>query len=375
MKLKKLRVIVILVLIISCKSNDKKETDAEYITKSTIINFSDSIYGEINPNIELLSGVLAYTSWIKIRGPETGGNKYFRDLKEYLDPYKKHDAFKIAEKLTRRGFTYDAPPNLALRLGPLPELENINGYSEYLIDRAWNEGILEDFRLALRDLAIVSKFDKFYNSNIENYSNYINRSMNGMEPEKITKWLSNFYGWSGSEFHLVFAPAMFPGGGYGSSIELDNKLIVNQVLRARGTSLNEPILPTGLDLSFLTIHELSHSFINPSNEKIKEIFNNQELLDIFNPVKELMEKQAYPEAPIFFNELLVRAVTLIALKDIYNIDDKIYNRLLESEKERGFYLIKESIDELNSYRKMREIYPRFDSYLPIYYKNITMIDG
>ncbi len=60
------------------------------------------------------------------RGPKGIGNEYFRELKNFFANYKEHQAFKLAEELTQKGFSYDAPPNFILSLGPLPNLEPIN---------------------------------------------------------------------------------------------------------------------------------------------------------------------------------------------------------------------------------------------------------
>jgi len=110
----------------------------------------------VSPEMELLAGVLAQTSWITQRGPAGEGNEYYRALKEFFAPYGDHEAVKIAQELTNIGFTYDAPPGFVCHLGSLPELTLKHEYSEYLINRAKGRERLESFRLALRDLAAAS---------------------------------------------------------------------------------------------------------------------------------------------------------------------------------------------------------------------------
>ncbi|MEJ6952181.1 hypothetical protein [Natronospora cellulosivora (SeqCode)] len=103
---------------------------------------------------------------------------------------------KIAQRLTNHGFTYDAPPNFILSLGPLPDLKAPeSGYSDYLRGRArtgmflWRssgEKNLEDFRKALIDLAEESNFIEFFNQNRINYQKYLEESMTDFGPiEKI----------------------------------------------------------------------------------------------------------------------------------------------------------------------------------------------
>ncbi|HKM42936.1 MAG TPA: hypothetical protein VJZ70_02985 [Limnochordia bacterium] len=117
---------------------------------------------EISPEMELLAGVLSQTSWIDNRGPQGQGNEYFRALQEFFTDYRKHEAVQIAEKLTKGGFTYDAPPAFICHLGSLPNLDLEYEYSEYLVGRAGGKKDLEEFRLALIDLAQKANFLSFF---------------------------------------------------------------------------------------------------------------------------------------------------------------------------------------------------------------------
>jgi len=104
---------------------------------------------EILPEIELLSGVLSHTSWRGYSGLKGKRNAYFQELNEFFKRYTRHRAFKIADRLTREGFSYDAPPHYIASLGPLPDLNTINGYEDYVVMRAGGRDILDELRLAL----------------------------------------------------------------------------------------------------------------------------------------------------------------------------------------------------------------------------------
>lgn len=119
---------------------------------------------EISPQMELLAGVLTQTTWIEKRGPLGAGNEYYRALKEFFSPYRDHEAIKMAQELTDRGFTCDAPVAFICHLGPLPDLELKYEYSDYLVGRAGGKEVLEKFRVALAELAEESNFLAFYNS-------------------------------------------------------------------------------------------------------------------------------------------------------------------------------------------------------------------
>lgn len=225
---------------------------------------------EIRPEMELLAGVLAHASWVEQRGPSGEGNEYYRALKEYLAPYKDHQAIKIAAQLTRRGFGYDAPPAFILHLGPLPDLGLNHEYSDYLVQRAGNRQALEDFRLALKDLAARSRFEDFLTQWQDDYAAWV-EGAGGLDGEKIIGWPEDFFGTRAGEFHVILAPAMFPGGGYGATIKgADGRPIVYQVIREQGKSLAQPEFPTGSALEALAVHEWGHSFVNPALEQYSQ---------------------------------------------------------------------------------------------------------
>lgn len=322
---------------------------------------ASEIYVGISPEMELISGVLAQTSWIEHRGPKNGGNEYFRALQALFEPYRDHEAVKIAQKLTDRGFTYDAPLAFMAHLGPLPELEIVFEYSEYIVKRGGGRDKLEEFRLALRSLAVDAQFLDFYAAWEPYLSEILMESTAEFEPETAKTWLEQFFGWEAAEFHLILAPAMFPGGGYGVTLERpDGETIAYQITREYGTGTNKPEFPTGQTLEQLTIHELGHSFVNPSLEAYpKEV---AKLRPLFNRVKAVMKSQAYPDVATFLNEQVLRAVEVLAAEDLYGADAVEEN--ITYQESRGFYLTRFIVEELKVYKTNRALYPTFKEFVP-----------
>lgn len=314
----------------------------------------------IAPEMELLAGVLTQTTWIEKRGPRGMGNEYFRALRDYFAPYKNHEAIAIAQELTNLGFTSDAPVGFICHLGPLPELEVKHEYSSYLIERAQGRERLERFRIALADLAEEADFLTFYNSWLPRFNEWI--AATEFSGNIVTEWLENFFGKQASEFHLLFAPAMFPGGGYGAIVQSqDGQLISFQILRERGVSSQAPELPSGRDLVYLSLHEWGHSFVNPVFAGLKDEVSELQLL--FKPVANIMRRQAYPDIHIFMNEQVLRAVTTLAAEEIYG--QEVSTEWLAGEENDGFYLTKDVLEILRDYQNNRDIYPTFESFAPI----------
>ncbi len=316
----------------------------------------------IDPRMELMAGVLSQTSWVNRRGPEGEGNAYYRALKDHFEPYGDHEAMQIAERLTGRGFTYDAPPHLALRFGWLPSLMRPNAYGDYLTNRAGGVAELEAFREALIDLYEESDFASFFNDHRADYATYLDRVVEGYDARSVIDWMEGFYGTQGESYHVVLAPAMFPGGGYGATIEKEEGLEVYQVVRANGTSEEAPAFISGNQLALLTNHEWGHSFVNPAVDEHLALLKVYRLQAFFDPVAGYMEKQAYPKPSIFFKEQILRAVSVLWIEETFG--EEVADQQIAHEENRGFYLTRFTVEQLKAYRADRETYPTFSEYLP-----------
>jgi hypothetical protein len=311
-----------------------------------------------------------------IRGPMGKGNKYFQDLKEFFAEYKYHDAVKIAEELTRKGFAYEAPVYFIVNLGPLPNLEYDGRYSDNLVKkahRAGGEKILEEFRIALIDLAKKSNFRSFYEAHREDYKKYIEEVSKDFTPKKIIDWEREFFGWGGSEYHTVLAPALFPTGGYGAWVEKSNGDVhIYQIIRESGVS-SERVYFNPTRLNRLSLHEWGHSFINPSLEENWNLFNDDDygLKKLYEPVAQAMKMKKYNIYTVFFYEQVLRAVEAIAYKDLYS--ESHYKAKIKGEEKNGFYLTEFTVKQLEYYRENRDKYKTFKDFVPYlfeqYYKN------
>jgi len=324
---------------------------------------------ELSPPMELLAGVLSQTTWIDEHGPQGLGNEYYRALKEFFAPYKEHRAVKLAQELTNKRFAYDAPPAFICHLGPLPDLELVHEYSDYLVGRAGGRDILEDLRLALAELAAESEFLAFY----AHWEPYLETSLatsrEGFRRELVESWLRDFFGWAPAEFYLIMTPSMFPGGGYGATVtDAHGNVMAFQIIRENGTSEGLPEFPSGASLENLTTHELGHSFVNPSLEAYPDRARN--LRPLLWPVRKIMREQAYPSVTIFLNEQVLRGVEVIAARDLFapGVDTII----LENHEKRGFYLTSYVVQQLEYYQAHRDLYPTFTDFVPFLYDQLDL---
>jgi len=297
---------------------------------------------------------------MNIRGPRGIGNEYFRELKNFFADYKDHQAIKLAEELTQKGFSYDAPPNFILNLGPLPNLEPVNGYSDYLLKRAGGYENLETFRKELVKLAAESKFIDFFQKKRPYLDEILKSSAKDFEAMKIITWLQEFFGSRGDRYHLIFAPAFFRGGGAATIEVKDVGKVIYQIIREKGVSIKEPVFGGKTELEQLSLHEWGHSFVNPALEQHRSQVDA--LKDLYIPVMDKMKKIAYSGPKTFFIEQVLRAAVLIAVEDLYGKAEAHKN--LAYEQSIGFYLTEFTMEQLRYYRQNREKYPSFNDFIP-----------
>jgi len=336
-----------------------------YSPLSVIDSTSAGINFAFVPRMELLAGVLSQTSWVNQRGPVGYGNSYFRDLKAFFEPWKSHKAIQIAETFTRNKFYYDGPPSLIMSMGPLPDLNAPDRYNSSLIDRAGGEEQIENFRKALIDLSEKSDFLSWFQTQRVSFFNCLDTLLTGFHGENISVWIVNFFGWGGNVFHCVLAPAMFPAGGYGFNCIHGDTMHVFCILRETGISQNEAQFPSN-HLPYLCIHEFCHSFVNPSVNAHNELISKYSLQDLFNSVRDTMKMQAYNDAETFFNETLVRSITIEALCELNPLTNR--NELIRQEAKYGFHLIEFTLSKLTDYRMNRDKYIDFKQFVPVLFK-------
>ncbi len=358
----------LLILCAGCATVPDPASHTGYAREATRLKLSPTITLEISPEVELLSCVLSQTSWMDVRGPDGRGNTYYRDLRTLAAPLRDHPAVTCAERLTRLDFTYDAPPNFILRTR-LPDMRLIYDYSAYLTRRAQGRENLDAFRALLRDFARESGFQNFFNNRVGDYRRWLETVKGEIAGEKITAWLNAFFGRPANEFHIILAPAMPTQGGYGFRIETARPPRVCQVIRERGTSEGDPeFFKWENELNNLTIHEFSHSFVNPAVEKREETINAR-LLRLYRPAERMMRDQAYGSPLVFFIETVVRAVTILCMDDLFYRSEPFREYRIEQEEKVGFYLVRFTMETLSLYRNSRGAYRTFDEFLTLLFKS------
>lgn len=316
----------------------------------------------ILPQIELLGAVQSQTPFLDTFGPKGEGNEYFRAVKVLMEPYKDHVAVQISKRLMNGGFGFSWPVGFMLHLGPLPDLEPVTEYPDDMVAQAGGKQNLEEFRLALKDLAEKSKFLEFFNSWQGTYDRWVAAQSAGIDFEKVTNWLSDFFGWSSGGFEVVLAPAMFQAG-YGPTVKYrDGTVTAYEVICSNATSTLDPVFPSaGTDVERLSLHEIGHSFVNPIFAEYPDRVQGYEPL--YRKVGAQMNSQYYGQVWIFFNEQVIRGVVALAARDLYG--EAAFESEIEANEDDGFYLTGYIADQMADYAANRSKYPKFTDFVPV----------
>lgn len=312
---------------------------------------------QVDPRIELLTTVQIISEYPFLTSFESG---YKSKVIKYFSPYSNHKAVKLFKEMYPEGFSFDAPPAIMLHYSSSIDLKLIHPLEDDYIERAGGQEKLDEFMEALRQFAADTKFDEFYNSNIEYYKKMVNLNANTIKNKNYIEEVENFFGKKNNSYTVILASLVHPGG-FGSNIKLENgESDIYSVLGPTEMKSSVPSYGTQDDFKELIWHEFSHSFVNPITEKnINEV---NKYKNLFTPISERMSSQAYTSWETCVNEHLLRAIT--ARRAYIDNGYEAYQNNINYEKNRGFFYVKALAEKIAEYEKTRNQYKDFEEFYP-----------
>lgn len=328
-----------------------------------------SVFVEMLGQIEVLTAIQSQTTWMKTHGPRGGtGNDYFRAVSEFMSRHKDHEAVKVCQELLDRewSFAYDAPVYMALHWGPLPDLELVHEYDDYLVRRAGGRENLERFRTAARSFVRDSNYLAFLEEWRPKFEAWVRKVVAEATLQETRKWLEEFSGVKAGEFHLVLSPATFYGS-YGPKIPTPDGGFAAYCVACAYPGSGDPYF--GSDIDALCLHELGHSFVNPAVLEFLQTTDIRVFEPLFRGVRKEMQRQAYSDTRTIVIEQILRAVTCLAAQDLEGAD--AYERWVTYEESRSFYLTRYLAEKLqDEYVHNRKNYPTFRDYVPFLLRDL-----
>jgi uncharacterized protein DUF4932 len=268
--------------------------------------------------------------------PEYGAaaTPYAQAADEWFAPYVDDPAVVEFRALVRsHGIGYDAAMTLAAQLdenlAPVGPLDPLPAG----LDRRW-EGV--DLANLLEDVdafARATRFDEFMASQADYVSAVEEAFRSFLASRPVLDWFDGVFGTRASaEYHVV--PGLLTGlMSYGVHAGEDEIYAI--------MSLESPdrsgIPAIGLLTEEYLVHELAHSYVNPVvHAQVEQFDGPSPALDAAAPA---MEQQAYPTREIVVQESIVRALTVLYLRDA--VGDQAANSSLESQVSLEFVWTRE----------------------------------
>ncbi|MFX0183412.1 MAG: DUF4932 domain-containing protein [Candidatus Hodarchaeota archaeon] len=316
----------------------------------------------INPNIELLSVVLSFTTWFNTMGlPEDVNYTYRDDIRDWFGNDNDHSAIKKAQFLLNDyGFSYDAPPSFILHFGPPPNLVQKFNYSEYVLMTGGGKEELDSFVKELRNFTVETTFIDFFTQHQSFYEEISTPFSEGQNWSDIATTLETFFGIEKTSYSIILAPFMFPGGGIGAIIEDGTDTHLFSIILTGTIQDDLPQYGDPLYNRYLALHEFGHGFVNPIVEDHYDEFD--QYLKLYWPVYSNMTKMKYTSWKTMLREILIRAFSAWVYAGEFG-EDKASN-ILDNEEQRGFYFIRQIYDAYSEYIDNRDKFPTFEDFIP-----------
>ncbi len=288
---------------------------------------------------------------------------YVKDINDYFGKYKDHPLIKFSKELhEKNGVAYDAVMAMAVHLQQPPALNPLISFTSDIPEGRWGEDNANKFVKLLQEFYVDAKCEEFFNQHEELYKLAQERFKTVYDALDIS-WYKEYYGTQPAGSFNIIIGLGNGGGNYGAKVispdgrEDDFAIMGSWSFDENGKPVYSPngFLPT-------LIHEFNHSFVNQLIERNEKEFENAGK-QLFEPVKDIMKRQAYGNWQIMMKEALVRASVVRYMKKHYP-DSQAADNELKSQLVNGFIWIGELNDTLQYYENSRDKYPTLESFMP-----------
>jgi len=315
----------------------------------------------VDKRIELLSIVFRLAGNFEYNMDQF--KEYVNDIHNHFDKYKEHPVVLYAKQLAdSNGVGFDAVMAMAIHLTQPPELDPVIPFSNQIPEHRWGKEGGEKFVKLLKQFYKEAHCEEFFSSHAQLYALAEERFKTVFNALDIN-WYKEFYGEIPQGTLNIKIGLGNGGGNYGPKVVMpDGSEHAYAIMGAWSVDVdNKPMFAADSYLPTL-IHEFCHSFVNHLVEKYKDGFREPAQI-LFESVKDIMQSQAYPNWNTVTKESLVRASVMRYIIKHSGNGSQSLNELI-TQLGRGFVWIKGLSDTLAYFEKHRELFPKFENYLP-----------
>ena len=344
--------------------------EAPVLLPNPIVKTQSGVEISVQPQIELLAVMQYLSNYDDVFGLITKFDlSYKRDIDAYFSAFKGHEAISFLNEYVEIGYSFDLPPTDAMMMNQDFSLDK-TAYSaaEFLREQRTTLDINELIGM-MKSFYIDTDFASFFLAHIDYYQAIIDNTAAVFPDWDMTGTMELFYGKTMSSYNLVLSSLYHPGG-FGPGIERESGLAVYSIQGPLDVVDGLPVFGSAESFTRLALHEFGHSFIpiagtTDGGEAIWNALDESEYL--MEPIRERMEKSAYPQWPTACEELVLRAAVI---RMVENDSLSTVEEFIQNEYDDGFIYIQAAYDSLQKYIEDRETYPVFDSYIPVLIQDV-----
>jgi len=319
---------------------------------------AQELRAQVDPRVELMSILF-----------RLAGNKeyhhcrvplYDQAIDTYFSPYRDHEAVQLARSL---GVGFEAPMKIAAYVrdvDTLGERVPFDRPSVHLFEK-WDPGKARAFLSAARQFAADTDFEDFLKSQQPLYEATNDRLEAFLQEKADLVWLIRFFGLPGPAA-FVIVPGL-ANGAPSYAARLIDEAGAEEIYAIPGVSkVDAEGLPVfDSDWGATMTHEIAHTYVNPAVDKFAARMEKA-AGRIYEAVAPAMQRQSYGNWKTMLNESLARAATIEYVME--HDGPQAARIVIGKENSRSFFWMSGLVDLLETYRKGREQYPTFESFMP-----------
>lgn len=330
-----------------------------------------SISPGVDERVELLS-VLAHLSTYDGRlrealkcGPLPADNVLFQRLIQHFDTFRKDDAVRQFDGLTRSpSFMCDAPVNYILSIHRDVATDR---FDDELIRRSGDVDALERLKTAISRFRAESRFEEYFRANAAVYAGMVGTVETWLRGTDAAGVLEAYLGLANFQYRLIIAPLLI--GNYGVHfLDLVNGpagVVAGGMAGGEAYAVVTPVDEAGSSFGSadhvlgVAWHEFLHAYVNALTDRFAFSEDDYALRVV---VDENLRSQSYPDRLTVINENIIRAVTIRLFAAASRVDQADW--LVQREAGHGFVFVRPLIDLLREYERRRGEYETIGDFFP-----------
>jgi hypothetical protein len=285
---------------------------------------------------------------------------YDQAIEKYFASFRDHDAVQQAHALA---IAFDAPMKLAVNLRDVDSLAELIPFDRpgLHLYEGWNASKARDFLSAARQFAADSDFQAFLLSQQPLFAATDARLQAFIRDKADLDWFDRFFA-SPPPARLTIVPGMANGAASYAARVIDASG-TQEIYAIPGVSKVDSAGVPVFDSDWRTImvHELTNVYVSPAAGKFASQMETA-AKQIYQPVAEAMQRQSYGNWRSMLYQSLARAATIEYI--IEHDSPAAARAVVWQENAHSFFWMGGLVDLLETYRKNRQQYPTFESFMP-----------